>query len=587
LLGLDPSIHRVLGSQAAKSALLGVDPGIHFTFRPHFPIMATQQLRVETTMTMGALASTCRLLAVLILSAVPAAAHPHVWIEARSSVVFDDQGLIVAIDHQWTMDEMYSEAAVEGLDTNGDGIYSSEELQPLTKENIESLKEYAYFTSFKAGEEKRAFGEVVEASQQWSGKRLELRFKLPLQEPVDPTKTPVVYRVYDPGFFIAIEFPGKDAISAVGAIPAGCRSELGEPVSDEQVAETKTMLATKGVDWQAPPEEDFGAMFAQPIAIACGGALQAVAAADSPKLSSRALVRPRDASGEGIAIPSLWSDPAAFVLATQQSFYQRISGAMSRLRSGPSWAAAWTLMLLSLGYGVFHAAGPGHGKTVISGWLLATEQQLKRGIIISFASALIQALSAILIVSTLLFVVKTVGSTARSVAGVLETASYGLIALLGFYLLWQAMGAIWPSRLSAAPAGHPHVHDADCGHSHMPAPRDLGRNWSLSKAMSVSFAVGIRPCTGAILALLFANAIGIYWAGVAATFVMAVGTALTVSAIAVVAVLSKTTALSMLGHRRIWLDWTGFALKLAGGLLITFLGVTLFLGSLNGVGTPG
>lgn len=535
-----------------------------------------------------AFSSACLPAAALFLCAVPAHAHPHVWIEARSSVVFDDEGRIAAIDHRWTMDEMYTEAAVDGLDTDGDGAYSAEELAPLTKENIDSLKEYGYFTSFKAGGEKRAFGEVVEASQAWSEKRLTLSFRLPLQEPVDPRNAPVVYRVYDPGFFIAIEFRGQDALSAAGAKPADCRIELREPVSDEQTADAKAMLATKGVDWQAPPEEDFGAMFAQPIAIACDGAPEAVAAAPSDDLSRRALVQPRDASGEGrIAIPSFWSDPAAFVLATQQSFYQRISGAMSRLRSAPSLPAAWTLVLLSLGYGVFHAAGPGHGKTVISGWLLATEQQLKRGIVISFASALIQALSAILIVSTLLFLVKAVGSTARSVAGVLESASYGLIALLGFYLLWQAMGAIWPSRLATAPAGHSHGPSVDCGHGHMPAARDLGRDWSLSKALSVSFAVGIRPCTGAILALLFANAIGIYWAGIAATFVMAVGTALTVSAIAIVAVLSKTTALSMLSHRQAWLDWTGFGLRLVGGLLITFLGVTLFLGSLNGVGTPG
>jgi nickel/cobalt transporter (NicO) family protein len=534
------------------------------------------------------------LLAAVIILSTPAAAHPHVWIEAKSDVVFNDEGMIIAINHEWTMDEMYSEAAIDGLDKNGDGIYSEQELEPLTKENIDSLKEYAYFTSLKAGTETSIFADVVEASQQLNSKRLILHFQLPLKQPVDPRKTRVFYRVYDPGFFIAIEFSGNDAVSAIGAIPASCRIELQQPASDQQTADTKAMLATKGVDWQAPPEEDFGAMFAQPIAVICSDTPQPVAAMEQTGLSDRALVQPRDSKLKGsISIPSFWSDPAAFVLAVQQSFYERISGAISSLRSGPSWAAAWTLMALSLGYGVFHAAGPGHGKTVISGWLLATEQQLKRGILISFASALIQALSAILIVSTLLFLVKTVGSTARSMASLLETASYGFIALLGFYLLWQAMGMIWPSRLAAVPApagglgGSLHVHDANCGHSHLPSPRELSKDWSLARAMSVSLAVGIRPCTGAILALLFANAVGVYWAGIAATFVMAIGTALTVSAIAIIAVLSKTTALSIIRGRQAWLDWTAFALRLAGGLLITFLGATLFLGSLNGIATPG
>jgi nickel/cobalt exporter len=402
----------------------------------------------------------------------------------------------------------------------------------------------------------------------------------------------VFYRVYDPGFFIAIEFPGKEAVSGLGAMPEACRVELQDPASDQQTADTKAMLATKGVDWQAPPEEDFGAMFAQPVVILCDGAATAGAAVQSGGLSNRALVQPRDAAAKGkITIPSFWQDPAAFILATQQSFYERISGAMSSLRAGPSWSSAWMLVLLSFGYGVFHAAGPGHGKTVISGWLLATEQQLKRGIMISFTSALVQAFSAIAIVTTVLFLVQAVGSTARSVASILELASYGLIALLGFYLLWQAMGMIWPSprAIAAAPGGphRLHVHDANCTHDHIPAPRELSRDWSLSRALSISLAVGIRPCTGAILALLFANAIGIYWAGVAATFVMAVGTALTVSAIAILAVLSKSAALSLISGRQTWLQWTSFTLRLLGGLLIAFLGVTLFLGALNGKFIPG
>ncbi|MGH6875638.1 MAG: DUF1007 family protein, partial [Aestuariivirgaceae bacterium] len=415
----------------------------------------------------------CLLAAAVLLFARPAAAHPHIWIEARSDVVFDDKGMIVALNHEWTMDEMYTEAAIEGLDVNRDGLYAPDELEALTKENIDSLKEYAYFTAMKAGTEPIAFGDVTDAGQQWNSKRLKLHFRLPLKTPVDPRKQKVFYRVYDPGFFIAVEFPGQEAVSSLGAMPKACRVELQEPVSDQQTADTKTMLATKGVEWQAPPEEDFGAMFAQPVVILCDGAATP-AAVQSAGLSDRALVQPRDAAGKGkITIPPFWEDPAAFILATQQSFYERISGAMSSLRAGPSWASAWMLMVLSFGYGVFHAAGPGHGKTVISGWLLATEQQLKRGILISFTSALVQAFSAIAIVTTVLFLVQAVGSTARSVASILEVASYGLIALLGFYLLWQAMGMIWPARLAlaAAPAASDrlHIHDANCTHDHIPA----------------------------------------------------------------------------------------------------------------------
>jgi ABC-type nickel/cobalt efflux system permease component RcnA/ABC-type uncharacterized transport system substrate-binding protein len=538
------------------------------------------------------LALACLLAIVAVMATKPVGAHPHIWIEAISDVVFDDQGQVVAINHEWTMDEMYSEAAVDGLDTDGDGTYSASELKALTKENIASLKEFNYFTVLKAGAERVAFRDVAEAGQVWKDKRLKLHFQLPLEKPIDPRKTKVVYRVYDPEFFISIEFRGKESVFATGAIPDQCKVELQELVSDQQTEETKAMLATKGKDWQAPAEQDFGAMFARPVAVICSGipvALPPKAVAQTLNLSERTLVPPKNPVSGTPAIPSFWRDPAGFVLATQQSFYRRISGAISGLRSDASWTAAWTLMFLSFGYGVFHAAGPGHGKTVISGWLLATEQQLRRGILISFASALIQATSAILIVSTLLFLVRAVGSTARSVASVLEAASYAMIALLGFYLLWQAIGMLWRSKVKVPgkPETGQNIHDHNCGHGHMPSARELDQNWSLAKAISISFAVGIRPCTGAILALLFANSIGAYWAGVAATFVMAIGTALTVSAIAIVAVLSKSTAMKMVAGNPVWLDWTAFGLRLAGGMLIAFLGTTLFVGSLNGVSTVG
>ncbi|MGH6891717.1 MAG: nickel/cobalt transporter [Dongiaceae bacterium] len=300
------------------------------------------------------------------------------------------------------------------------------------------------------------------------------------------------------------------------------------------------------------------------------------------------LVLPRDAGRP--VIPSIWHDPAGYVLATQQSYYGRISGALRSLRNGPSTQAVWALLLLCFGYGVFHAAGPGHGKTVISGWILATEQQMRRGILISFLSAAIQATSAIVIVSVVLLAAHAAGTAARSVAAFVETASYGLIALLGVYLIWQALEPMLRPRFALAHHQHHHhgaglESDSGCGHVHLPAAKELDKQWSLARALSLSFAVGVRPCTGAILALLFANAIGLYWAGVAATFVMALGTALTVSAIAILAVLAKRLALRMASNDDRWLGPLLFALRLAAGLIILFLGATLFMGSLGGGGS--
>jgi nickel/cobalt transporter (NicO) family protein len=108
-----------------------------------------------------------------------------------------------------------------------------------------------------------------------------------------------------------------------------------------------------------------------------------------------------------------------------------------------------------------------------------------------------------------------------------------------------------------------------------------GGDWSLTKAVSVAFAVGLRPCTGAILVLLFSSAMGLYWAGIASTLAMAVGTALTVSVIAVLAVTSRRLALKVAGRDSIWLSRTVVGLKLAAGLAIAGMGGLLFWASLG------
>jgi ABC-type nickel/cobalt efflux system permease component RcnA len=351
----------------------------------------------------------------------------------------------------------------------------------------------------------------------------------------------------------------------------------------------------------------------------------------APRIDKRKLlVQPRNADGTLQRTP-FWEDPVLWIREQQQDFYGAMSGAIRRIRSDTSHAATWTLLLLSFGYGIFHAAGPGHGKAVISAWLLATESELRRGIFIAFLSSLIQALTAVTIVSVLLLLVASVGATARNVAGVLESGSYALIAIMGIYLVWTALNRLFhvrprpvtgPARsdtsrfelaaVNSSPGGAPvtvpaapmatfaltshpgaagegqaHHHHGDncgCGHGHLPDASEMRGDWSLTKALSLAFAVGIRPCTGAILVLVFASALGLYWAGVASTLVMALGTFITVSVIAALAVYSRKLALRLASSGSAhWIDRLGFALRLAGGTVIAALGILLFWGSLGTV----
>jgi len=317
------------------------------------------------------------------------------------------------------------------------------------------------------------------------------------------------------------------------------------------------------------------------------------------------LLQRRKDAGSGDVAPTLFNNPVEWIKAQQRTFYGKMSAALSTMKRGSPFTAALTLMALSFAYGVLHAAGPGHGKAVVSAWLLANERQLKRGVMISFMAALFQAITAVVLVSVLLLTVSAAASTAKSMAIALEATSYGLIALTGIWLILQALRPRFtPAAALVEGHGHDHNHghahhdhdhhnhhahhrhdhnhdhehgsDCGCGHAHMPSASDLDQPVNLWTAVTIAFAVGIRPCTGGILVLLFSSALGLYWAGVAATFVMALGTAITVSTIACIAVKSRDLALKYAGHNALWLDRTAFGLKLVGGLFIACVGGLLF-----------
>jgi ABC-type uncharacterized transport system substrate-binding protein len=214
-------------------------------------------------------AASAAFLSALAAAAAPASAHPHVWIEMRSDVVFDDQGQITAMNLMWTFDDAYAQMAIDGLDTNGDGVYSTSELDPLTKENIASLKDYEFFTVMRFNGQKQALGEVTEFGQIWSNDKLQLHMRVPLQTPVDPTKGEFVAKVYDPDFFIAIDYAKDEPVTAIGAIPKTCAITVKPVPTDAEIEQTRAMLSTKGPEWKPENDEDFGALFAQPVSVQC------------------------------------------------------------------------------------------------------------------------------------------------------------------------------------------------------------------------------------------------------------------------------------------------------------------------------
>jgi len=302
-----------------------------------------------------------------------------------------------------------------------------------------------------------------------------------------------------------------------------------------------------------------------------------------------------------------------WLMAEQSWLTHLIAAKVHALHDQPS--AAWALVGISLAYGVVHAAGPGHGKAVLASYMLANERSLKRGAVMALMAALLQALVAIVLVGAAGFVFRATGSQMNHAADWIVLASYGAVAAMGLWLVWRKGGALiadlsryverqraaasapaysgvpWrrPAfSLSAAAyrAGPPDSSATpieECGHAHAPDPAELNGTFSWRGAAGTVIAAGARPCSGAILVLVFAMAQGLFAAGVAATFAMAVGTAVTTGALAWTAVFAKSAAMRLAAGENSRLALVARGFEFAAALAVLVFGVALLVGSRGAV----
>jgi ABC-type uncharacterized transport system substrate-binding protein len=200
------------------------------------------------------------------LVALPAAAHPHVFVDAREELVFDPAGKITSVRHIWQFDEAFSAFAVQGLDKNGDGKLDDDELQPLAKVNVDSLQEYDFFTVLTVGRQRETFVPPKEYWLEFRGSRLTLFYTLPLKAPVAMTGKATL-EVFDPEYFVAFDFPKSAAVKLDGA-PKGCAAAIQPP--RELDAQTMAQMAAvpKGED-MSPALIDAAAGLASLITVSC------------------------------------------------------------------------------------------------------------------------------------------------------------------------------------------------------------------------------------------------------------------------------------------------------------------------------
>lgn len=294
--------------------------------------------------------------------------------------------------------------------------------------------------------------------------------------------------------------------------------------------------------------------------------------------------------------------------AWQGQFYRQLTGAV-RAWKQDGWAA-WLLLGLSFGYGVFHALGPGHGKAVLTAYVLANKETIRNGAILAMLSAFLQALVAIALVAIAAGVLQVSGVAMNRATWWLEIASYGLMVALGAWLVikhvLQPVLSAFRDRRSAhaanaqhthahhshthlhhTPHQHTHVHDENCGHVHMPDPALIAGPLNWSKALSAIMAVGLRPCTGAIFVLVFSLAQGFFIAGIAAALAMGLGTGLTVAALACSSLwISQAAVQSDSASQQFWQKALMLVLQALASVAVLAFGLLLLSAALS-TGTTG
>ncbi|UGY05593.1 DUF1007 family protein [Bradyrhizobium quebecense] len=168
------------------------------------------------------------LVAALLLGVGEVRAHPHVWITATSEVLYAPDGSVTGVRHAWTFDDTFSAQAVQGLEAKTKGTYSREELAPLARTNLESMKAHAYYTFLKVNG-KLAFEYPVDYFFDYKGEHLTLHFTLPLKAPVKSKSLSL--EIVDRSFFVDFRMPEKDPVKLVDA-PAGCRAFVRPPMGN-------------------------------------------------------------------------------------------------------------------------------------------------------------------------------------------------------------------------------------------------------------------------------------------------------------------------------------------------------------------
>lgn len=277
--------------------------------------------------------------------------------------------------------------------------------------------------------------------------------------------------------------------------------------------------------------------------------------------------------GVGLMLWQVWPHVMMKSTLWQRDVNQQLSALLKEVARSPAGTGG-SLIAFSFIYGVLHALGPGHGKIVITTWLATHPSRLKSSLRLTFAASVLQGLVAIALVTLLLALLQLPARSLHMSSFWLEKGSYLLVGALGLLLCWRALRHL--RRLLRRPTfttftpHHEHSANCGCGHQHVPTEQQLAAGEDWRARLMVVLSMGMRPCSGAIMVLLFSKVIGVYTWGMAAALAMAAGTALTISGLALLVHGFRSLA-QRLGQRRapvLWQQVGGASLALAGGMIL-------------------
>lgn len=251
-------------------------------------------------------------------------------------------------------------------------------------------------------------------------------------------------------------------------------------------------------------------------------------------------------------------------------------------QDGSSKAIIFAL-IISFGYGALHTLGPGHGKSVVISYFAGTGGSLRRGLTMGFQIAVFHVLSAIVLVFLLDLAVRQVTGSAPSDYRIIRLGSYALIIVIGAVMLWQAISTLRQRRKNHGQFGHDHTHAHSHDHSHdshsgcaacAAAANPKGGRW-------IAASVGIVPCTGALLVMLFGLANDLVWPAIMMVIAISMGMALAMSAIGVVALYGRQVAEKRFAGRPG--GGVGFEIgaRIAGATCVFAIGILLFVMTLS------